>query len=272
MDDKPPLEPHLRTQAEKARRELRDHPTPEQLAAYRAGELSGEEAERIKDHLALCPECAQLLLDLVAFEEHEPAEEPAGLANGNVEAAWQRLRPKLEEDQPAAPPVAAPERFRQTEKPDPTYTAVNWQRRLRSAYALAAALFFGVVGLTVWGVSQKRLAEQRTAPRLGDMLYFEETRGPAERERILGSQSVNIVLPTSATYQDYEVEIVDAEGRPVWHERRQVGEDDSLFLGLTGTSLPPGLYEIRVYGIEGDRKILRGEHGIEIISSGSRRP
>ncbi|HEX7183497.1 MAG TPA: zf-HC2 domain-containing protein, partial [Thermoanaerobaculia bacterium] len=83
------MEPILRAEAEEARRALRDHPTPEQLVAYRAAELPGEEMERIKDHLALCTECGQLLLDLVRFEEFEPAEEPAALAGAEVEAAWQ---------------------------------------------------------------------------------------------------------------------------------------------------------------------------------------
>lgn len=38
------------------------HPEPERLARYQAGELAAEETERLQDHLALCPECAALVL------------------------------------------------------------------------------------------------------------------------------------------------------------------------------------------------------------------
>ncbi|HEX2643010.1 MAG TPA: zf-HC2 domain-containing protein, partial [Thermoanaerobaculia bacterium] len=62
--DKPPLDEALRELAARARRDLGAHPTPELLAAYHAGELPEDEVEQIRDHLALCPECGELLLDL----------------------------------------------------------------------------------------------------------------------------------------------------------------------------------------------------------------
>ena len=138
-DEKPPMEPILREEAEHTRGAFRDHPTPEQLVAFRAAELSAEDAERIEAHLALCPECEQLLQDLVRFDEFEPAEASAALADREAQAAWQKLRPKL--------PVSNVKPFPPRE-PQPVW------KDLRFAYALAAALFFGVVVLTVWGMSQ----------------------------------------------------------------------------------------------------------------------
>lgn len=277
MDDKPPMEPHLRAQAGKARRELRDHPAPERLAAYRAGELSAEEAEGVRDHLALCPECAQLLLDLVAFEEHEPAEEPAGLASGDVEAAWQRLRPKLEREGPS-PPVAAPERFRPAEKPDPAYAAVDWRRRLRNAYALAAALFLGVVGLAVWGVSQKRQLEQMAAPQLGRIAHHsldeDQIRSGGEEEADLrfsqrDKVAISLDAPPAAYYHQYEAEILDAAGKSRFKDRTS---EDRVDLHFFGSFFEPGTYTIRLYGIQGGGRVPLGEIRFEIVPPGGRRP
>ncbi|HEX7186276.1 MAG TPA: hypothetical protein VF756_30920, partial [Thermoanaerobaculia bacterium] len=235
------------------------------------------EMERIKDHLALCTECGQLLLDLVRFEEFEPAEEPAALAGAEVEAAWQRLRPRLERGEPAAPPVAVPERFRQTEKSDPAYATVNWQRRLRSVYALAAALFFVAVGLAVWGVSQKRQVEQMAAPRLGKIAHHsldeDQNRGGEVEEDLRFSQrdqiAISLDAPPTADYREYEAEVLDAAGRSRSEVRTPEGRVD---LHFAGSFFEPGIYTIRLYGIEDGRRVPLGEIGFEILPPGARRP
>lgn len=61
------------------RRDLGPHPGPDELVAYHAGELGERHAARLQDHLVLCPECAQLLLDLAAFEA-DAARAPGGTA------------------------------------------------------------------------------------------------------------------------------------------------------------------------------------------------
>ena len=39
------------------------HPAPEELLAFHLGSLASEEREPLEEHLAGCPECAQVVLD-----------------------------------------------------------------------------------------------------------------------------------------------------------------------------------------------------------------
>ncbi len=73
------------------RRDPEEHPSPEELSAYQANELTPEEDERIQDHLAVCQHCTELLLDLEEFlEPPAVAAEPA--ADFEAAADWKRLR------------------------------------------------------------------------------------------------------------------------------------------------------------------------------------
>jgi len=81
----------LRARAEEGRRGLAAHPSLAALIAYhRRRSLPGEE-EDLRDHLTLCPECRELVLDLVHFGETAAAAP----TDEQVEAAWQVLRIQL---------------------------------------------------------------------------------------------------------------------------------------------------------------------------------
>ena len=64
----------MRARAAEARRGLGEHPPVATLVAYHGGRLSPEEEESLRDHLTLCPECQELVLDLAAFDESSPGE------------------------------------------------------------------------------------------------------------------------------------------------------------------------------------------------------
>ena len=89
------------------RRSGENHPAPDELVAYRAGDLTPEEDDRIKEHLTQCRDCARLLLDLAEFEQLTTPPEELGPVDVRSEASWQRLRSRLREgDEPAMePPV-----------------------------------------------------------------------------------------------------------------------------------------------------------------------
>ena len=95
MSAKPNLQPTLQALIDRDRRGLDEHPTPETLVAYHAGELPAAEQEDLRNHLALCHDCADLLLDLVSFAEFTPPEQTPALADGEVEGAWQKFQPRL---------------------------------------------------------------------------------------------------------------------------------------------------------------------------------
>lgn len=273
MDEKPPLEPSLRALADKDRRKLDDHPTPEELVAYRAGELTREDEERIQDHLALCPDCTQMLLDLEHFEQARPSEEGARLSDADVEAAWRRLRPRLEEREalPAkmapVPPVTPPRQSRRSERETP-------RRQPRAAWSLAAALFLCTVGLAFWGMGlQRQLTEPEINLPLVELQPVEEgTRGgsaPADEGPIpAGHRSfVAILHPLDpGNYPDYEIEIVPAGGggEAVWKKRGLERKDEGMIAQIPLGPLSAGTYRIRLFGLDGNRRAPLGEFEFEI--------
>ena len=69
------------------------HPRPETLLAYRDDELSADDDERVREHLAGCADCTGLVLDLTT---EDGADGEAGeLSELDVERAWRRTRPRL---------------------------------------------------------------------------------------------------------------------------------------------------------------------------------
>ena len=85
----------VRAYAAGQRRSRQGHPPVEELAAYHRGELAGEARELLRDHLALCAECARLLLDLENFADLGPPSEAHRLADDDVEEAKEALRSRL---------------------------------------------------------------------------------------------------------------------------------------------------------------------------------
>ena len=254
-DDKPPLEPTLRALAQKARRDLDDHPTPEELVAYRSGELTPQDEERIQDHLALCRDCSQLLLDLKDFEEDKPEDE-AGLSDAQVEAAWRRLRPRLEERK--------------------VLTSRRWFASPRVAYGLAAALFVCVVGLSFWVSTLRERLRDLSSPEVNFAMVElepigETSRGAgtaAETGKIpAGGLSFGLVLHPldPGEYSDYEIDILPGKGGDVlWSQHGVQRADDGMRVRIPRDFLPAGAYRIRLYGLEGDRRDPLGEFAFEI--------
>ena len=244
MDKKPPIEPVLRALAAKARRTLDDHPTPEELVAYRAGELTAEDEERIRDHLALCRDCSQLLLDLKEFEDAAPEEE-AGLSDIQVEAAWRRLRPRLEERK--------------------VLTSPRWFASPRFAYGLAAGLFLCTVGLSVWGLSLQQKVRELSEPLpnapIGD-LHAEgggAVRGGPGEPEILRSRPGGVLVldfdPRDFRRFDVELRKDGKGGELLWSGGGLVeSEEGSYTLGLPRSGFQPGLYWIDLYGVDGGRR------------------
>jgi anti-sigma factor RsiW len=95
------LSEDLAALAEEQRSRLGEPPTAEQLIAYRDGQLPEEEAERIRDRLAVDPEWAAVYLDLKRFPD---LDRPS---DADVDAAWRTLSPRLERTATGAGKVIA---------------------------------------------------------------------------------------------------------------------------------------------------------------------
>lgn len=257
MSNKPAFDPALRALAARARRDLDDHPSPEALVSYHAGELPAGAEETLRDHLALCPDCAEMLLDLVSFAHYTPPQEAAILTDGEVESAWQKVQPRLKaKERPVVEPM----------RRDAGYEVVHWRRKVRVAYALAATLFFGVVGLSVWAGSLHKKVEQASGPwinvsqQLLDPEGEGKTRGGNESANPLRvSAGVPLFLALNLfdvkVYPEYAVEIVDGGGHTVWQSRRLVrNPDNAVTFQLPGGFLAPGEHKIQLFGVDHDQR------------------
>ena len=254
MSAKPALEPTLRALAARDRRSLSQHPTPEALVAYHSGELSGAEEEQLRDHLALCPDCADLLLDLVSFAEFNPPAEPATLANSEVEAAWQKVQPQI-----AGPktPVVRPIREKHREAVAGDLVP---RRRLAQAYAIAATLFLGVVGLSVWGISLQRRVHQQDRPQqvsYVDLLSKDDRERSGSKEEIVPPGGVHFVLflhlPAGAVEaQAYSVEIrpADSTAAPTVELAGLIAKDGVCSLEVPREKFQPGVYRVALFGAD----------------------
>jgi hypothetical protein len=232
--------------AEEARRGLEGHPSPEEWAAYHDGELPPEEADRLQDHLVLCPDCAGLVLDLDAFQrvaerEEERPGEPAAVG-------WPPLRDRLQAEGRLAPaaPRSAPARPRAP--------------RLYPV-ARAAALVLTVGGLSLWVYSLQETLGRQSLPRVNVPL---RDLAPEEGRRAGGAEAETVRVPRGQDRfvvilnpRDPEapaggaLELVDAGGRVVWSAGIGAAPDGPLTLELSRRFLAAGTYRVRVYAPAG---------------------
>ena len=110
---------------------LHDHPDVEDLLAYQERALPQEEAAAIREHLALCRECTDFVLDLEDFPHLEAREGEPELTEAEHAEDLHALLGTL----PAARPVPP-------DKP----TSTPW----RAWFPLAAGLLIGALGLGLW--------------------------------------------------------------------------------------------------------------------------
>ncbi|HEV7518717.1 MAG TPA: hypothetical protein VGR07_20665 [Thermoanaerobaculia bacterium] len=256
---KPPLEPALRTLTARLERQLGEHPSPETLAAYHEGRLAAEEGERLRDHVALCADCAQLLLDLTAFPEIEAQAGSRRPTEGEVDEAWEALQARLGESEAAIPNVVRmPQSSPTVSRPQPAY----WP------WALAAS-WLVVLGLGLWVVELRRenarLAEPAVNAVVADLT--------AEGEQVRGGERGSVKISSAAgrafldfdaaglpPHSAYEVEILSGPGtgRALWTGRElKRSRDDHFTLDLQPGFLSPGSYRLRLFGVgDGHREKL----------------
>jgi len=263
MSAKPNLQPTLQALLDRDRRGLDEHPTPEALVAYHAGELTSAEQEDLRNHLALCHDCADLLLDLVSFAEFTPPDQTPALADVEVESAWQKFQPRLvasaeaseanvEERLPAVAQIA--ERRREGGG------GFVPRRRLMQAYAIAATLLVGVVGLSVWGISLRRhLTESGTVATVN--LYSDKERGGDAAETVPpGSDRFLLLLHPPLEGSELpafgaEIRPAGSRGAPIVHFDTLLQAEGASSILLHRDKFPPGTYQVDFWGIDGGRKV-----------------
>lgn len=267
-----PLRTVLRASQDALRRDLAEHPSSETLLEYHEGALSEDEAEALRDHLALCGDCAGRALDLADFVEPDAsgAKRPPKDASGS---GWEGMRATLEEEGLLGGRIV---------KLSPPARLL---RSPRLAYALAAAaVLFAATTLTLT-LELKTLREAsayvvengtyRDEPRVGIRLIdlFPEGSAPARSAASEGELSepegvgddtqrfvfiLNLLDPGKRSR--YRAEIVGDGGETVWTSPPfSPSPAGDLTVELSRRRLPQGPSRILLYAV--------GEEGEELVAT-----
>lgn len=243
-----------------------EHPSARQLSAYRLGELPEAEAERLRDHLALCRECAGLVLDadVEALEASAEFEE----WQHRKPAAWASLQARLEpqHDSPATTDPPSVVQFP---------PSVSAGRRPWLPWAAAASLLVAF-GLGSWWASSRHsrelaLAEARIhqlesgtadlwVPQLGVPIHdlfppsFHRD-GDAVPVIELGDEArffvLQLNLVSTESHADYRLRILDEQGTELWTgEGLRPTPGGTFRVVMPSRFLEAGLYTLELYGSE----------------------
>ncbi len=261
-----------------ARQELENHPSSDEILDYHEQVLSDDATESLRDHLAICPDCAQRALDLsvlvrpgLVLEEEDPPV-------GSAATEWQELEQALDQkDAPAGMETAAVTSF-----PKAKRTIFS---SLFFAYATAALFFLTSLGLSVrLGVGSMKPRGPQAGPRLTDLQPAEVTQRDgtivpaAPIEARMDNVVILVVSSVDSTKLDlqpdgyparvgYHAKILDLQRaeRPV-----VVAIDDLELIESNCTieiprgSLKAGSYGIQLYTADGD---LLSEYELQVKDS-----
>lgn len=248
--DKPDLDQAIRRMAAEDRRTRTDHPDPEELLAYHERRLPEAEAERVRDHLAGCPECARVVLDFEAFPDLEPPSEEYRLLPAEVERERRALKARLEA---RSRPV--------------------WKRH-QVLLPLAATFLLAALGMGAWALALQERLERATGPR-GDVWIAadlrptsEPLRGPEPTARVPEWADRAILLLSlrpGQQHEAYRVDVVGPEGRLLVSDLPvQRAPDGYLAVDVPRDLLEPGELRLELSGSAGGRWERVAEYRVEL--------
>lgn len=216
-----------------------DHPTPEELSAYQAKELTPEQSDAIQEHLANCELCTEVLLDLHRFLDPPPKDRPReGVTDLQAETEWRSLRERL--DHQGLLPA------RETRKPR------------RNFIAAVAAIFIVAIGLASYVFLQgpeRRLTLDPDESVRGGSLPVPTVQLP-----------IDLFLRTSPhdSYPEYLVELKSGERilRTYPHRTRS---QDTVKIRLRKWGLKPGLYKFEMQGVSGQNRGEPNTYSFQVL-------
>lgn len=253
----------LRAYFRKERETIDRHPSPEEIVAYSERRLPPEETERVRAHLAACPDCTTELLELTDLLESDGPPE-TGMPRQDLDAAWERQREQL-----FPVPSVVPLESRRSRGPSP-----RWAWTTAASLALAASL------LTVMVVDQRRTIERLTQPQVNPPLVnlapvgsvrqgsreLPELRIPAEAERVL------VILNPVAepAFPSYDIEILAPDGQAVLRlPDLRNSEAGNFRLEVPRGVLKAGEHRILLIGKkEGKRQVVE-EFALRVVTPAS---
>lgn len=235
-----------------------EHPTPETLAAHRAGELSAELDESVQQHLVECGDCTELVLDLEHFkklaEAPEVEQSETELSEFEVAAAWRRQRTRLREA---------------------SFFDTGGRRPWRLLQAVAASLLVTTLGLTVWVVELRRTVQEFRQPEFNVPIINVEPadsmRSPQAAPTIEIPSEVGrwilILNPTVGhDYPEYRVAFTALDGSWAW-SRNGLHESPSgnFVLEMASDFVPAGSCHIVLSGLRDGRSDQLEDYTVVVV-------
>lgn len=214
------------------RRKAGSPPTAEELVAYRRGELSPEQEERVRELLVAYPELARSVAEPFPTEGAEPGD-PDYLSDDEFAEHWVSLEKRLQ----------------------PSAEGGNLLTFWRASAAIAAAMAL-VLGGLLW-----RARGELQEPRATEALLIEPSSGqrgiggPSATLTPSGSVSVLLLaMQQVVSFDQFRVEIFDGSSasRSLWRSPTlQRGEDEMIVVVIPRRYLEPGEYLLVLYGVSG---------------------
>jgi hypothetical protein len=273
-DEKTSLAAALRHLAEQERRTPSEHATPGELTAYHEGTLPPPVEARVREHLAHCKLCSDLLLDLAGFADLAPPPGVPELTDAEVEKDWQALRARMGAEQ-GNPRVD--EKSKQPGEVVPIRPAkpeVGKRERDLSPWKIAAAILIAAVALIASLTVLKQWTSKPEPVSIAEFSDGDQLRGssPGKLPRMTSSQEARFTFHSPDSYPGYNGEIV-ADRTVIWQTRLGSGQTPAepqsdlkeISFRVPSDSLEPGQYEARVFGIGVDgRRELIGRLDFEV--------
>ena len=246
------------------------------LARAATAEIGIESRERIASHLASCRHCAEefrLISPLQSFAEGAAVtlslERPSmqtPVRSGAPRLSWWRLSNAI-----AALPLLAAIglgvwalSMRQEQRQRITRMEKELAQQTETAASALASL-----------EQARRELQAFSGPYLNVPIIQLEPRGYVRDQTGLGP----IRIPSGASlftlvlniagqrsYADYDLEILDRAGRPVWSgSGLQKSEYNTFSIVLTKRLLPPGQYAFKLYGSNGNQRVTIEEYLVQVL-------
>lgn len=220
------------------------HPDPETLARYIDETLEEDLVETIKDHLSLCSDCSNGLLQVLAAREEITTQ-------GDPEL-------------PKSPEFIA-SIFGFNRSPNPNSSVISFAnqetpRQLMVAYSMAAIFFMAAVTLSFWIIQNK--GHSSTSTMVFDLLASPKRDVPSVDQDLLSvpghveSLTLRLLLLGVPTYPKYDVLLrMRNEKKPVLKRNNEsINQDNSILVNFRCDKLESGSYviELRASGTEDD--------------------
>ena len=219
----------LRAYFREGRRAPGDHPSPEELGAYRGGTLERGRDKEVRVHLVACGECADLLLELAALEA-SPGDAGNDASELEVAVAWRKQRRRL-----------FPRR------------RLSWVQH--GGWAAAACLTL-VVGALSWEVHElRRSGDGVYDPNLPRVIADERgRRGPDAELPTLELEPgraglVLLLLEGDQPFATFRAEFTAEDGRSLLVRDGLASIEDLLLVPVTADLLPEGRIRVVVSGL-----------------------